>query len=45
MLNDKTIDATKARYYCAFADKDLEQQLANAVSYTKEDGKRLGKIV
>jgi hypothetical protein len=24
MLNDKTIDASKAKYYCAFADKDLE---------------------
>lgn len=45
MLNDKTIDASKAKYYCAFADKDLEAQLAKATSYTKSDGKRLGKIV
>lgn len=45
MLNDKTIDASKAKYYCAFADKDLEAQLAKATSYSKADGKRLGKIV
>ena len=45
MLNDKTIDTSKAKYYCAFADKDLEAQLAKATSYTKSDGKRLGKIV
>lgn len=45
MLNDKTIDSSEAKYYCAFADKDLEAQLAKATSYSKSDGKRLGKIV
>ena len=45
MINDSTIDSQEAKYYCAFADKDLEAQLAKATSYTKSDGKRLGKIV
>lgn len=45
MINDKTIDYNTAKFYCAFSDDDLEQQLATATSYSKTDGKRLGKII
>lgn len=45
MINDSTIDSSEAKYYCAFADKDLASQLAKATSYSKADGKRLGKVI
>ena len=45
MINDKTIDYSTARFYCAFADKDLEAALDKATSYSKDDGKRFGKLI
>ena len=45
MITDQTIETDTAKYWCAFSDKDLEKQLNNATSFTKEDGKRLAGVL
>lgn len=45
MITDQTIEQMTARYWCAFSDRDLENKLNDATSFTKEDGKRLAGIL
>lgn len=45
MITDNTIETDTAKYWCAFSDEDLETQLDDATSFSKEDGKRLAGVM
>lgn len=44
MVNDSTIDVHTAKYWCAFADKEMLKLLDDAASTSAEEGKKLKDI-
>lgn len=45
MINDRTIDAKTAKFYCLFMDGEIAKALDNADKYDEKDGKRFAKVI